>query len=78
MDRFCSWVSVHVEWKLFREAKEQCKMITNFQCQVTLSTLRESGKNILPYSDGKYFTNFIFKNSARKQGNYQGIQRETI
>lgn len=28
---------------------------------MTLSTLRESGKNILPYSEGEYFTNFIFK-----------------
>lgn len=27
-------------------------MITNFQCLVTLFTLRESGKNVLPYSDG--------------------------
>lgn len=31
------------------------------QYWITLSTLRELGKNILPYSEGKYFRNFIFK-----------------
>lgn len=51
-------------------------MITNFKYLVTLSTLRESGENILSYSNGEYFTNFFFKNSTRKHGNYQGIQHE--
>lgn len=40
-----------MEWKLSTEAKEQCKMITNFQWLVTLSTLGKPSKNVLPYSD---------------------------
>lgn len=53
-------------------------MTTSFQHEVTLPFLRESAKNILPYTGGECFTDFMFKNSTRKQENYQGIQHEII